>query len=113
MQRNNLFIIQATILYIALFSSSYTSTLIFITLITFHYTILQYDVGGILHVHENVRDTEIPEWVENTKGHFEHLFRAANKPFLVTVRGVEKVKSYAPHVLHIVVDLVCTVLSSE
>ena len=64
--------------------------------------------GGLMHVHENVRDVEIGRWVEDTCQTFEALFVDAGKPMVVTVRGVERVKSYAPHVIHIVADLVCT-----
>ena len=66
--------------------------------------------GGMLHVHENVLDVEIERWVEATCKTFEGFFAESGKPMGVTVRGVEQVKSYAPHVIHIVADLVCTPL---
>jgi tRNA G37 N-methylase Trm5 len=66
--------------------------------------------GGILHVHENVRDIDVEQWVLETCLKFEELFLSLNKPLKVYCRHVEKVKSYAPHVLHIVCDLVCEVI---
>jgi tRNA wybutosine-synthesizing protein 3 len=64
--------------------------------------------GGIMHVHENVRDTEVECWTASTCAYFEEKFAAAGKPCIVSCRHTERVKSYAPHILHIVVDLVCT-----
>lgn len=64
--------------------------------------------GGIMHVHENVRDIDVDEWILATCKYFESTFLAAGKGMEVTCRHLERVKSYAPHVLHIVVDLVCT-----
>ena len=64
--------------------------------------------GGILHVHENVRDIEVDSWVSDTCKDFENQFLASNKGMRVTCRHVERVKSYAPHVVHIVADLICT-----
>lgn len=71
--------------------------------------------GGILHVHENVRDKEITEWVENCCATFVDLFAVSDRrrgyslnPMKVTCTHVEHVKSFAPHIIHIVVDLVCT-----
>jgi tRNA G37 N-methylase Trm5 len=106
--------------------------------------------GGVLYVHENVRDVEIDQWVIDTCAKFEELFlevllrekpvladgggtgntltegadsaavegldvvdglspqRKKPKPMRVVCRAVERVKSYAPHVMHIVADLICT-----
>jgi tRNA wybutosine-synthesizing protein 3 len=72
--------------------------------------------GGILHVHENVRDKDIDQWVSNCCNSFTELFAAADRqlgysadrPMKVTWTHIERVKSFSPHVLHIVVDLFCT-----
>ena len=64
--------------------------------------------GGILHVHENVRDIEVDSWTVDTCRQFTEMFTASGKMMTVTCRHTERVKSYAPHILHIVVDLVCT-----
>ena len=64
-------------------------------------------IGGILHVHENVLDNDLKNWTQETCLEFENLFFVAGKPMKVSCIHTEKVKSYAPHVLHIVVDLFC------
>lgn len=64
--------------------------------------------GGTLHVHYNVLEADIPQWVEKCAATFTELFISANKPMRVTIAHVEKVKSYSPKVLHIVVDLTCS-----
>lgn len=71
--------------------------------------------GGILHVHENVRDRDIDQWVENCCNCFTELFAEADRnlgsfagrPMKVTWNHIERVKSFSPHVIHIVVDLLC------
>lgn len=66
------------------------------------------NTGGVLHVHENVRDIEVGSWTVDSCQQFMDMFRANGIPMTVTCRHTEIVKSYAPHVVHIVVDLVCT-----
>jgi tRNA wybutosine-synthesizing protein 3 len=63
--------------------------------------------GGKMHVHENVNDMDIDNWTKNTCVLFENMFLNINKPMKVSCIHIEKVKSYAPHVLHIVADLIC------
>ena len=62
--------------------------------------------GGIIHVHENVSDRILPAWKEETVAKFNQLLNY--KGLEAVCRHVEKVKSYAPHVYHVVLDLVCT-----
>ena len=61
--------------------------------------------GGIIHVHENVSSRILSTWVEETVQRFSELLVAKN--LRVVCRHVEKVKSYAPRVYHIVLDLAC------
>lgn len=63
--------------------------------------------GGIIHVHENVFEKELSQWLEELVIHFERLFMEANKQLSVKILHVERVKSYAPRVNHYVVDLAC------
>lgn len=71
-------------------------------------------LGGILHVHENVKEDEIATWVENCCSTFQSLFTKHNTEKGSCAKGtcvvrcthVERVKSFAPRVLHIVADLV-------
>jgi len=63
--------------------------------------------GGILHVHENVGVADIDEWVISLCRKFEELFRSAGKDLTVSCSHLEKVKSYAPKIFHVVADLTC------
>ena len=67
--------------------------------------------GGIMHVHYNVNAEDIGGWVNNTCATFTELFDDAGKSMSVVCTHVEKVKSYAPRVYHIVVDITCTPLA--
>lgn len=61
--------------------------------------------GGWLHVHENVRDTQVEAWVEGLCRRLEDLASERGAKWKATCTHVERVKSYAPHVLHIVADI--------
>lgn len=63
--------------------------------------------GGILHVHENVNDDKIEQFSEYLLKSLEMAFRKEGKYFNFKIIKTEKVKSYAPHVLHIVFDVLC------
>merc|ERR1711871_899315 len=64
--------------------------------------------GGWMHVHENVNVADIDSWVQNTCETFQDMFYSAGKPMEVKCRHLERVKSYAPKILHVVADLECT-----
>ncbi|GAX76414.1 hypothetical protein CEUSTIGMA_g3859.t1 [Chlamydomonas eustigma] len=63
--------------------------------------------GGWLHVHENVLDKAEGEWVETAVQRIQSLTRAiqGRQHWVASVRHVEHVKWYAPHIRHIVVDM--------
>lgn len=63
--------------------------------------------GGVIHVHENVRDDHLAEWTEYCVSKMEQLFQDVSKPMTVTRIWTETVKSYSPRVSHVVLDLVC------
>lgn len=63
--------------------------------------------GGILHVHENVNDDRLEDWVEYLKGRLEAIACEQGRDWCIEVMHVEKVKWYAPHVRHVVADVVC------
>ena len=63
--------------------------------------------GGILHVHYNVNTADIPRWVDEMCATFTQLFAKRGKAMIVECTHVEKVKSYAPRVHHIVADVKC------
>ncbi|GMH40346.1 hypothetical protein BSKO_08250 [Bryopsis sp. KO-2023] len=68
--------------------------------------------GGWLHIHENVNDFDEKDWVAGTVA---QLAEIANKDmdrgWDVRLAHRERVKWYAPHVRHIVLDIKCTPLS--
>ena len=60
--------------------------------------------GGIIHIHMNVREKEIDSFVEYCLGQLNHY--AAKRDFnSIQLQHVEKVKWYAPHIRHIVIDV--------
>ena len=69
--------------------------------------------GGIIHVHENIHEDLLPLWAHNTLcAKFIELFEGADglpvgHRMDVKCIHIERVKSYAPRVLHIVADLQC------
>ena len=65
--------------------------------------------GGIIHVHENIFEKELSEWLEQMKVSFVRLFQEIKQQVMVLeILHVEKVKSYAPRVNHYVIDLKCS-----
>lgn len=67
--------------------------------------------GGVLHVHENVKVSELETWVQFLCEYMEKMFKDSNKSMSVKCVHLEKVKSYAPKILHVVADLMCTRIS--
>ena len=60
--------------------------------------------GGIIHIHMNVREKEIDSFVEYCLELLNHY--AGQRDFnTVQLQHVEKVKWYAPHIRHIVIDV--------
>ncbi|XP_022070307.2 tRNA wybutosine-synthesizing protein 2 homolog [Acanthochromis polyacanthus] len=91
--------------------------------------LLKKTTGGILHVHQNVTsplhnaaaddathrvsgkkaDREVWQaWADDTSNHIASLLRNITGALWITnIRHIEHVKSYAPHVHHVVLDLEC------
>ena len=61
----------------------------------------------MIHVHENVHENILSSWIEETILKFQNMFLECNKPMKITAMHLEKVKSYAPRVYHVVLDLLC------
>jgi tRNA wybutosine-synthesizing protein 5 len=65
--------------------------------------------GGIIHCHANVQHNKIQEWADSTVIQFQRLL--ATQPdeqkrlLVVSLAHLEKVKSYAPKIWHVVLDL--------
>lgn len=60
--------------------------------------------GGIIHIHMNIREKEINSFVDYCLEQLEQY--AAQRDFnTIQLQHVEKVKWYAPHIRHIVIDV--------
>uniref|UniRef100_A0A1J3EYD8 tRNA wybutosine-synthesizing protein 2/3/4 n=2 Tax=Noccaea caerulescens TaxID=107243 RepID=A0A1J3EYD8_NOCCA len=63
--------------------------------------------GGILHVHGNVKDSDVTIWAEHVSKSFSDIAKAEGRSWEVTVEHIEKVKWYAPRIRHLVADVRC------
>ncbi|ETV97155.1 hypothetical protein, variant [Aphanomyces invadans] len=63
--------------------------------------------GGWLHVHENVAIDDVEPWREHVVKSIREMGAAIGKVWVVECTHVERVKSYAPKVLHVVADVHC------
>lgn len=65
--------------------------------------------GGVLHVHETVHEQRLRsgEWIAHCLSSLAGLFEGRGTPMELACAHIERVKSYAPRVLHIVADIVC------
>ncbi|XP_047307750.1 tRNA wybutosine-synthesizing protein 2/3/4 [Impatiens glandulifera] len=64
--------------------------------------------GGILHVHGTVKDVEEVSWTEHVKKSISEIAASEGYDWDVSVQHVERVKWYAPHIRHLVVDIRCS-----
>ncbi|BDA41177.1 probable tRNA wybutosine-synthesizing protein 5 at C-terminar half [Coccomyxa sp. Obi] len=63
--------------------------------------------GGWLHLHHNVKDSEEAAWIADTQAELQRLSREMGRFWRVLIRHVERVKWYAPHIRHVVLDVEC------
>ncbi|KAK9056395.1 hypothetical protein SSX86_027485 [Deinandra increscens subsp. villosa] len=69
--------------------------------------------GGMMHVHGNVKDSEEHSWTEQVSKSIKEISRRTEGyNWDVSVEHVERVKWYAPHIRHLVVDLKCKQVES-
>lgn len=75
---------------------------------------LRSDRGGWLHVHGNTDDKHVTwsRWSEDVAASMKVLLDSLNpcnggREWSVAVRHIEHVKSYGPHIDHIVADIEC------
>ncbi|KAD0533610.1 hypothetical protein R6Q59_016587 [Mikania micrantha] len=68
--------------------------------------------GGMMHVHGNVKDSEEDSWTELVSKSFKEISRSEGYNWEVSVEHTERVKWYAPHVRHLVVDIKCKQIES-
>ncbi|KAG2492262.1 hypothetical protein HYH03_009502 [Edaphochlamys debaryana] len=63
--------------------------------------------GGWLHLHHNVTDREEGAWAQACLGELEELARSAGRDWELRLAHLERVKWYAPHIRHVVLDIEC------
>lgn len=63
--------------------------------------------GGWFHVHDNVAVEDRDAWEERLLTSLRELAQQCGKKWTITCEHVEKVKSYAPKVHHLVADIRC------
>jgi tRNA wybutosine-synthesizing protein 3 len=70
--------------------------------------------GGLLHVHWNVASDAEYSTAEAIASELQTAFRAARgEGWCCSVRGVQRVKWYAPRVRHVRIDMACKCVSSQ
>lgn len=63
--------------------------------------------GGHLHVHENVNEKEYDKWIEYLINKLSNIAIKYNKKYEIKLEHLETVKSYSPHINHVVADMIC------
>jgi len=64
--------------------------------------------GGWLHIHMNVVEENIPSWIDKTISKLEIISQNIGREWRIEAKHLEKVKWYAPHIRHVVLDVFCT-----
>ncbi|KAK4439340.1 tRNA wybutosine-synthesizing protein 2/3/4 [Sesamum alatum] len=63
--------------------------------------------GGTLHIHGNAKDTEEGLWTKHVVQSISDIAKSEGRSWEVSIDHVERVKWYAPHIRHLVVDVRC------
>ncbi|PKA48659.1 tRNA wybutosine-synthesizing protein 2/3/4 [Apostasia shenzhenica] len=63
--------------------------------------------GGVLHIHGNVKDSEEKSWLEYVNKSVATFAHNDGLSWDVSAQHVERVKSYGPHIRHLVADIRC------
>jgi tRNA G37 N-methylase Trm5 len=61
--------------------------------------------GGTLHIHMNVEEEKIEQWIESTMNILQQYVIELKRYYNVEVLHLEKVKWFAPRVRHVVLDV--------
>ncbi|KAL0398766.1 UNVERIFIED_CONTAM: tRNA wybutosine-synthesizing protein 2/3/4 [Sesamum radiatum] len=65
------------------------------------------DEGGMLHIHGNAKDSEEGLWTKHVVQSISDIAKSEGRSWEVSIDHVERVKWYAPHIRHLVVDMRC------
>ncbi|KAL3678169.1 hypothetical protein R1sor_021125 [Riccia sorocarpa] len=63
--------------------------------------------GGLLLVHANVKDSEEEDWRQYLLASVSRIASAVGRAWDVDIVHLERVKWYAPHIRHVVADVLC------
>ncbi|PSS24836.1 TRNA wybutosine-synthesizing protein [Actinidia chinensis var. chinensis] len=63
--------------------------------------------GGMLHVHGNAKDSEEGFWTDHVLKSISEISKSEGYSWDISIEHVERVKWYAPHIRHLVVDVRC------
>jgi tRNA wybutosine-synthesizing protein 3 len=61
--------------------------------------------GGLLHIHMNVEEEKIEQWIESTMKILQQYAIELKRNYKIEVAHLEKVKWFAPRVRHVVLDV--------
>ena len=61
--------------------------------------------GGLLHIHMNVEEEKIEQWIESTMKVLQQYAIELKRNYKIEVAHLEKVKWFAPRVRHVVLDV--------
>ena len=67
--------------------------------------VLDRTLGGWVHVHENFAVAEIEQRAEEVRATFQHMLEERGKDGTVEIEQINRLKSYAPGVMHCVIDI--------
>jgi tRNA wybutosine-synthesizing protein 3 len=63
--------------------------------------------GGWLHVHMNVKKEKVQSWSNETVQKLDEMAHFLGRDWSIEAKHIERVKSYSPGVLHVVLDVQC------
>ena len=68
-----------------------------------------------MHIHENVHEEDIRsgEWIASCIAYLRTEFAVKRKAMDLKVLHIERVKSYAPRIYHIVADVSCKASTNQ
>lgn len=72
------------------------------------FLVIDPELGGWVHVHENFEQSSIKRLAESVRQQFQHMLENATTSGLcgnVALEGIHEVKTYAPGVWHVVLDI--------
>ncbi|OAY64172.1 tRNA wybutosine-synthesizing protein 2/3/4 [Ananas comosus] len=64
-------------------------------------------VGGVLHIHGNVNDSEENSWLDYVVQSIQSISESEGLSWDISIEHVERIKWYGPHIRHLVADVRC------